>query len=81
VYNTRPDHIHQTEAKKTKFEMAEYDHEFFDRMMAMGDVELASYLHSLTKAERDAIVAAMIRALSERIVKVHIDDIQMGLNF
>ncbi len=80
VYNVRPNPTNKTEAKKTKFDMAEYDEEFFERMIATGE-QGEAYLESLSKEEREAVIEAMFRVLSHQIIKEHIEYLQMGLRF
>ena len=67
------------EAKKTNFEMAEYDQSFIDRMMGMADDELLMYLHALPELERKAMEQAIFRALSQRAVQDQIDNLTRGL--
>ncbi len=67
-----------TEAKKTNFEMAEYDHEFIDRMMDMGDECVLAYLHSLPEAERKMLEEAIYRAVSQRALRQHKDELAGG---
>ncbi len=66
------------EAKKTKHDMAEYDATFIDRMMNMLDEELLAYLQSLTPAERKIMEEAIFRAVSQRAVKDHIEELKGG---
>ena len=67
------------EANKTKFEMAEYDQAFIDRIMDMGYEEMLAYLHSLPEVERKAMEEAIFRALSRRAVKDHFDELRCWL--
>ena len=67
------------EAKKIKFDMAEYDDEFIDRMMDMGYEGFLAYLHSLPEAERKLLEEAMNRALSQRAVSEHKEELGGGL--
>ncbi|HEX8992025.1 MAG TPA: hypothetical protein VF784_10145 [Anaerolineales bacterium] len=67
------------EGKKTNFEMAEYDHEFIDRMMDMGDEGMLAYLHSLPEAERKMLEEAIYRAISQRALREHKEDLGGGL--
>ena len=64
------------EAKKTKFEMAEYDQAFIDRIMEMGYEEMLAYMHALPEVERKAMEEAIFRALSQRAVKNRIDELR-----
>ncbi len=78
-YNASPEpEQSNTEAKKTKFEMAEYDHEFIDRMMDMGDEGMLAYLQSLPEAERKMLEQAIYRALSQRAVREHKEELGGG---
>lgn len=61
------------------FEMAEYDQAFIDRIMDMPDDEILAFLHSLPTVERKAMEQAIFRAVSQRAVKDHIDELYMGL--
>ncbi|HTP02929.1 MAG TPA: hypothetical protein VMJ64_16260 [Anaerolineales bacterium] len=76
-----PSHNHTTEGKKTKYDAAEYDEEFFDRLDAMGNDDFMAYMEALSKEERKAVMAAIYRALSQRAVREHIEYLQMGLRF
>ncbi len=79
MYNTGPDkQEHTVESKKSKHDMAEYDATFIDRMMNMLDEELLAYLQSLTPAERKIMEEAIFRAVSQRAVKDHIEELKGG---
>ncbi len=80
VYNPPPaQSTNRTEGKKTKFEAAEYDQAFIDRMMEMGFEEMLVYLQALPEAERKAVEDAIHRAISQRVVKDHIEYLQGGI--
>ncbi len=59
--------------------MAEYDHEFIDRMMDMGYEGFLAYLHSLPEAERKLLEDAMNRAVSQRVLREHREELGGGL--
>jgi hypothetical protein len=59
--------------------MAEYDHEFFDRLMDMGDEGILAYLHSLPEVERKMLEEAIARAISQRAVRERKDELSGGL--
>ncbi len=59
------------EARKNKFEMAEYDETFLERMAEMGYEDFMAYLQSLPEDERKATEAALSTAVSLQAVKYH----------
>ena len=63
------------EAKKTNFEMAEYDHAFIDRIMDMRYEDILAYLQTLSDLERKAMEEAILRAVSQRAVQYHIEQL------
>ncbi len=61
------------EAKKTKFDAAEYDLEFLERMWEMGYEALLAYLQTLPEEERNMMEEAIDQAASHRAVQDHKD--------
>ena len=59
--------------------MAEYDNEFIDRMMDMGYEGFLAYLHSLPEPERKLLEEAVNRAVSQRVVREHKEELGGGL--
>ncbi len=59
----------EAEVRKNKFDMAEYDQQFIDRMMNMSDEEILAYLHSLPEAERGGMEEAILRVMSQEMLK------------
>ncbi len=80
MYNPPPAHsTKRTEGKKTKFEAAELDQAFLDRMWQMGYEEMLIYLQALPEEVRKAMEEAIDRSISHRVVKEHIEYLQCGL--
>ncbi len=80
MYNPPPaDLTKRTEGKKTKFEAAELDQAFLERLWQMGYEEMLVYLQALPEEVRKAMEKAIDRSISHRIVKEHIEDLQCGL--
>lgn len=67
------------EAKKSNFDMAEYDDEFIDRLMEMGNEGFMAYLHSLPEVERKMLEEAISREISRRAVGERKDELRGGL--
>jgi hypothetical protein len=67
------------EGKKNKYDAAELDLEFLDRLWQVGYEEMMSYLQTLPEAERKAMQGAIDREIGRRIVKEHIEYLQCGL--
>ncbi len=59
------------EARKNKYEMAEYDELFLERIAEMGYEDFIAYLQSLPEDERKATEAALDSAVSLQAVKYH----------
>ncbi len=79
-YNRTPGHQQpEAEAKKSKFDVAEYDQAFIDRIMDMGYEEMLAYLHSLPAVERKAMEEAIFRAIGHRVLKDQIEGLGGGL--
>ncbi len=80
MYNPAPAHLTQrTEDKKTKYDAAELDREFLDRVWQLGYEEMMIYLQGLPDEQRKAMEEAIDREIGRRIVKEHIQYLQCGL--
>ncbi len=59
------------EGKKNKYDAAEYDETFLERMVEMSWEDLRVYLETLPEAERKAVMEALNRAACQQAVKDH----------
>lgn len=65
------DESSKTEGKKTKFDMAEYDEAFLERIAEIGYEDFMAYLQSLPDLERKAMEEAISRAAGQLAMKYH----------
>ncbi len=80
VYNPAPAQSPKpTEDKKTKFDAAEYDESFLERMAEMGYEDFMAYLQSLPDDQRKATEAALSTAVSLQAMKCHHQWLRGGL--
>ena len=67
------------EDKKTKFDAAQYDESFLERIAEMGYEDFMAYLQALPELERKTMEEALHTAASLRAVKEHHEWLRGGV--